>query len=178
MGNVLRTMPATASAFQMTCTTASAFWRSSVRAFFLLDTECQGKCNTDNACHDICLLDKECQGIFPSGCRVSRHMYYGRCVPWQLLSGQGVSGHFSFWTQRVKAYVLRTTCAVASGFWTRSVRAFFLPDAECQGICNPDDTFHGIYLPGEECQGTLLSGRRVSRHMYYGRRVPWQLPFR
>ena len=47
--------------------TAYAFRRRSVRAFFLLDAECEGKCPPDDACHGICLLDEECQDIFPSG---------------------------------------------------------------------------------------------------------------
>jgi len=47
--------------------------------------------------------------------------------------------------------------ATASVFWTRSVRAIFLLDAECQGICSPDDACHGICLMDEKCHGIFLT---------------------
>jgi len=53
----------------------------------------------------------------------------------------------------VKANVLQTTRATVSAFRTRSVRALFLLDAECQCKCRLDGVCHGIYLPDEECQG-------------------------
>ena len=71
--------------------------------------------------------------------------------------------------------VLQMTRAMESAFWTSSVRVFFLLDAECQGICTPDDVYHGICLLDEECQGIFPSGRRVSRHLYSGRCVPQRL---
>jgi len=114
-------------------------------------------------------------------------MSSGRRVPRHLPSGRGVSGHYSFRTQSVKATVVWTACATASVFRTRSVWALFFPDAECQGNCPPDDACHGICqlddarhgvrLPDEECQGIFPSGRRVSRQMTSGRftRVPRHL---
>jgi len=88
--------------------------------------------------------------------------------------------------QSVKANVVSTECAMASAFRTMSVRVLFLPDAECQGKCPPDDTCHGIYLPAaarhgiclpdEECQGIIASGHRVSRQMSSGGCVLGHLP--
>jgi len=84
-------------------------------------------------------------------------MYYGRHPPRHLPSGRLVSGHFSFRTQSVKAFVLRTTRATVSAFWTRSVRAFILLDTASQGICTPDDMCHGICLLDEKCHGIFLT---------------------
>jgi len=201
-----------ANVLQMTHATASAFWTSSVRAFFLPNIECQGKCTTDDACqsiylpddarhticlpdvtcHGICLLDQLCQGIFPSGCRVSRQMYYrrrvprhlpsrrqaphhlpsgqyapchlpsGRVVSGHLPSGRVVSGHFSFRMQSVMTNIIGMMCATASAFCTSSVTAFFLADAECDGKCTPDDACHHICLPDKECQSIFPSGHTVS----------------
>ena len=58
-------MHASASTIRMMYTMASAFWARSVRAFYLLDVECQGKCPPDKARHGIRLLDAECQGKCP-----------------------------------------------------------------------------------------------------------------
>jgi len=117
-----------ATAFRTTCATASAFRTRSVRALFLPDAECQGKCGPDDTRNGICPPDEECQAVIFSRCRhrVSRQMSSGRCVPWHLPSGRGV------------------------------VRALFLLYAECQGKCRPDDTSHNICLIDEECQSIPL----------------------
>ena len=138
-----------ASANWMTRASATDYRMRSVRALFLPDAECQGKsplddaghgiCLSDDARHGVCLADDEYQGIIPSGRRVlrlissrrrmPRHLPSGRRALWRPPSGRAVSGSFSFQTQSVKANDLQTTCATASVFRTRSVKAFFLPDA-------------------------------------------------
>ena len=142
-----------ANVVQTTQAMAPAFRTRSVRALFHTEAECQGKRRPDGVCHGICLPDEECQGIIPSGHRGSRQMWSGWCVPQYLPSRQGVSGHYSLRTQSVKANVVWTTCSMASAFRTRSVRALFLPDAECQGKCHPDSVCHGVCLLEEDCQG-------------------------
>ena len=147
--NVVRTMRAMASAFRT----------RSVRALFLPDAECQGKCCPDDTRNGICLPDEESQGIIPSRRRVSRQMSSEQCTQWHLPSERGVSGHYSFQTPSVKGNVIRTTQATTSAFRTRSVRALFLPDTECHGKCPLDDACHGICLPDKECLSILPSGR-------------------
>jgi len=162
--NVLRTTRDMASAFRMTCATASNFRTRSIRALFLSDVECQGKSYPDDTSHGICLLDEKCQGICdPDTARV--------------LQTQSVQTNIVRMTQAT-ASTCRMKYTTGSTFRTRSVRAFYLLDAKCQGkcppdnafhsiclpdntlhgICLPDDMCHGIYLPDEECQRIIRSG--------------------
>jgi len=148
--------------------TASAFRTKNVRALCLRDVECQGISTTEDVCHGNCLPDEGCQQIFPPERRVSRHLYSRQHVTRPLPSGRGVSGHFSFRMQSVKAFVLQTMRAMASVFQMSSVRVFFLPEAEYQGKCTTDDACHSVCLLDDECQGIFPSGCRVSWQTYYG----------
>jgi len=130
-----------ANVVRTACAIASAFWMRSARALILPDAECQNKYPPDDAHHGICIPDEECQCILLQDTARVLQM------------------------QSVKANVVQTMCAMASAFGTRSVRALFLPDAECQGKCSPDDARYGICLPDEECQGIIPSRRRVSTQM-------------
>jgi len=88
-------------------------------------------------------------------------------MPQHLPSGRGVSGHFSFWTQSVKAFVLRRMHATASDFWTRNVRAFFLRDAEChRNVLRPTrdsasafwmSSVRAFFIPDTVCHGTTVT---------------------
>ena len=150
MATVVQMMRAVASALRITPAMASAFWTRSVRAFYLPDTECQGKCPTDyarcgiclpcDAHHSICLPDEESQGIPLQD-------------PACLLQ-----------MQSVKANVVRTTQATASASLTRSVMAFHF----------------GTQCVSYRCRVSrqMLSGRHVPQHLPSGRGVSGHDSFR
>ena len=107
-------------------------------------------------------------------------------MPWYLLSGRVVFGHYSFRMPIVTTNVIQTAYAIASAVRTSSIRALFLLDAKCQGKCRPDNTSHsicllenachGTYAPDNDCQGTIPSRYTVSRQISSRQRLPWHLP--
>jgi len=93
---------------------ASTFQTMSVRALFLTDAECQGKCRPDDTSHSICLPDKECQGIplRDTARRLQMQNVKANVLP----------------MMHATASAFRTMRATVSAFRMRSVRALFLPE--------------------------------------------------
>ena len=116
----VRTMPATAYAFQ----TAIA------RVFALPDAECQGIFLPDNECHDMS-RDDTCQVTYLLDNK-PRYVGSGRQLPRHLHSGRRVSGYFLFQTQSVRAYFSQTTNVMTCGVRTMPATAYALRTASAR----------------------------------------------
>ena len=109
----------------------------------LTDTECQGRCRQDEECQGICLLDvprvfqtpksrqmssgREVSGDLPfkRSALITHEECQGRCCPDEECQGICLLDvALALQTLSINTDVVRTSYAMVSTFWTRSVRAF------------------------------------------------------